>query len=130
MWGRKRTPTVTALAYADGDLDVVGESSFVANITAIRRAAGIDPEDTLDVVAWLVAEPTNSHDASAVAVAVPISSQAHVVGYLSRAVAAKVFPMVVAANKRNEIPSIRVEISESFSGDRGKLLYSVGISRT
>lgn len=126
MWGKKRAPKIVPFP-SDG-LDVVGETSFVANITAIRKAAGVDDDDRLTITAWLVAEPTNPHDSTAVAVAVPISGQAHVVGYLPRAAAAVTFPLVTAANKRGEIPSVRVSIGEQFEGQRGKHVYSVNIA--
>lgn len=126
-WGRAKQPQVVPLAYGGGDLDVVGETRFVDNIAAIRKAAGVDPDERLEIDAWVVAEPTNPHDKNAVAIAVPLRGQAHVVGYLPRAVAAKVAPIVVAANRRKQIPAISIEISDAFIGREGSKIYSVTV---
>lgn len=112
------------LAY-DGDLDVVGEAAYAEPIRLVYTATGASPTHVHDAV--LVHERTNKQDPNAIGVVIPHDGKQYPVGYLPRATAAAVLPIVTSYTQRGKSPTVAAMIGEPFEGERGDTIQQVKI---
>lgn len=118
-------PTLEALVYS-GQLDVVGESFHTANLHAIFTAAGRD--QTQELTATLLPDPTNKYDANAVAVGITVNNRNRLVGHLPKELARTIGPLLKTYTDRGALPTVSAYVREPFRNERGELVYQVILS--
>lgn len=114
--GRVQKPKATDESARGGMMNVVGESNYQP---AIRKACDWQPgTDTLfDCFAQLVPEPTNPYDPNAVRVDI----EGNCVGYLSRADAVELRPVIMRAISEQGSGLVRAVIAGRAEGDTDNL---------
>lgn len=99
-------------------LDVVGEASFVDSLKEAhyRTGGGL-------VVAVLIPEPENPHDMNAIRVVLVHDGVNMMAGYLPRASAAELAPLINDWVKHGALPVVGASIHPFDSDDRGRLFH-------
>lgn len=104
----------------DAALEVVGEASYQAQLTAVGGRPGVDGVPYPDQVAKLVREPTNRYDHNAIAVQI----RGLTVGYLSRDDAIRYQAVVDWAAVRGEQIACQARLTGGWNrggGDQGPI---------